>query len=80
MQTERIKEIEDLTGLVLCDENCPCGQNDQLFKTVPGNDVPDWLPDWMNCADPESVEKWLVDNGKLTSPTLEVSRERSESA
>jgi hypothetical protein len=71
MQISRIKEIEELTGLVFCDENCPCGNNDQLFKTVPGNDVPDWLPDWMNCAEPESVGKWLIDNGKLSSPTVQ---------
>jgi hypothetical protein len=66
MQISRIREIEEKTGLVFCDENCPCGNNDRLFKIVPGNDVPDWVPGWMNCADPGSVEKWLVDNGKLS--------------
>jgi hypothetical protein len=70
MSDKRTKEIEELTGLVYCDENCLCGRNDQHFTTVPGNEMPEWVPDWMNCCDLQSVERWLVENGYLTSASV----------
>ena len=55
-----IRALEAFTGLVYCDEDCFCGQNDRTLKVISGHDMPAWVPAWMNDIEPAAVERWLL--------------------
>ena len=62
------KRIHEITHLNFCDEDCDCGENNQLWWVpVTASErrcMPEWVPGWMNGVDTDEIWQWLVQNGK----------------
>lgn len=58
--------IKKITGLNFCDRDCDCGENNQKWYFPSGSlrqNMPEWVPGWMNGVDTYEVWNWLVENG-----------------
>lgn len=60
------KTIARITGMVFCDRDCGCGENNELwwFPPMSRDGVPDWVPSWMNGCDSDEIWQWLVQNDR----------------
>ncbi len=64
--------IAELTGLLYCDRDCYCGENNNLWWDHGGSE--DWVPSWMNGGDTHEIWQWLVENGKVPAKTKQKKR------
>ena len=59
----------NLTGLVLCDRNCPCGTANGLWWVdSPAGWKNKAIAPWMNGADSASLWRYLIENGMASEP------------
>ena len=77
IKSDRIRAICELTGLEYCGPECDCRDGDEDpgekfgFPCGGGREVEEWVPDWMNCVEPDEVDAWLVKHGYLEADAAE---------
>lgn len=74
MNADTIQKLCQTTGLVYCDEDCPCGENSRLVHWT--EDAPSWIPDWANAVAPEELYSWMLkvrdSNANVQQALLEI--------
>jgi len=55
-----IERLCSVTSLSYCDDDCPCGGASRLLWAMPGDDIPDWLPNWVNGISPDELWGWMI--------------------
>lgn len=67
MSKAKLVKIAELTGLNFCDEDCDCGENNQLwwFPTGGAGKAEPIAEGWMNGATSEDIWEWLKKNGHV---------------